>query len=113
MGTVDQTRAALRMFLQCRIEFSARVRAFAFLSLKKKSSAVWHKATNYVEKSPNTEKLFIFARKQSATADDEKKKKEKSCKRNTNQTDRDAVRFNSFCDVIRRSRNKDSWAFLK
>lgn len=43
--------------------------------LKKKSSAVWHKATSYVEKVSNTEKLFIFARKQSATADDEKKER--------------------------------------
>lgn len=85
---------------------------FSFLK-KKKSSAVWHKATSYVEKSPNTEKLFIFARKQTATANDEKKKQEKSCKRNTNQTDRDGVRFNSFCDVIHRSRNKDSRAFFK
>lgn len=32
LGTVDQTRAALGMSLQCKVGFSARVRAFAFPS---------------------------------------------------------------------------------
>lgn len=65
------------------------------------------------KKSPNTEKLFIFARKHSLLLLMIKKerKKEKNCKRNTNQTNRDGVRFKSFCDVIRRFRNKDSRAF--